>query len=82
MAIPIYLIPVAVLVAVIVLFALGTRGRGRIIQCPECGEKFKRPAFAEKASGLGLSLPGIGYFTCPKCKYRASTTSFAYDAGK
>jgi uncharacterized C2H2 Zn-finger protein len=56
------------------------RGRGRLIQCPECGAQFKRPAFAEKVVGLGPgpSLPGVGFFTCPQCKHRGGMSSFKY----
>ena len=75
MSIGIY-IGVFVLIVIVGLLLLGTRGRGKLIECPECGERFKRPAFAEKRGGVGFSLPGIGDFTCPKCNYRASTSSF------
>lgn len=83
MAIGIYIFAGAVLVIVVVLvalFLLGMRGRGRLIRCPECGAQFKRPAFAEKTVGFGPipALPGIGDFTCPKCKYRANTSKFRY----
>ena len=63
---------------VVVLLLVGARGRGKLIECPECGERFKRPAFAEKNSGMGLSLPGVGSFACPKCNFRGSTSSFKY----
>jgi hypothetical protein len=83
LAIGIYIFGGAVLVVVVVLVTLsllGRRGRGRLIKCPECGAQFKRPAFAEKTVGFGPvpALPGIGDFTCPKCKYRANTSSFKY----
>ncbi len=67
-----------VIAAMVVLLLFGMRGRGRLIECPECGARFKRPAFAEKSVGFGPSLPSIGDYTCPKCKYRASTSSFGY----
>lgn len=60
------------------LFLSGLRGRGRLIECPECGERFKRPALTEKSSGIGFSLPGMGDYTCPKCNYRGSTSNFRY----
>jgi hypothetical protein len=70
---------VVVVVVIVTLLLVGMRGRGRLIQCPECGAQFKRPAFAKRATGLpGPGLPGIGDFTCPKCKHRASTSSFRY----
>jgi hypothetical protein len=71
----------AILVVVVVIVSLllfGMRSRGRLIECPECGARFKRPAFAEKAVGFGPGLPGVGDYTCPICKYRASTSSFRY----
>jgi hypothetical protein len=79
----IYIFGGAVLVVVVVLvtlFLLGRRGRGRLIECPQCGAQFKRPAYAEKTVGFGPipALPGVGDFTCPKCKYRASSSSFRY----
>ena len=67
---------VAVVLVTLILF--GTRGRGRLIECPECGAQFKRPAFGEKSVGMGPGLPGIRDFTCPQCKHRANTTSFRY----
>lgn len=75
MPIGIYIAIVA-LAVVVGMILLGARGRGKLIECPECGEAFKRPAFAEKAGGIGFSLPGLGDFTCPKCNYRARTSSF------
>ena len=72
---------IIVVIAVIgVLLLFGRRGRGRLIECPECGAQFKRPAFAEKTVGFGPipALPGVGNFTCPKCKHRANTSSFRY----
>ena len=77
----IYIAIGAILVVGVILVTLllfGRRGRGRLIKCPECGAQFKRPAFAEKTVGFGPGLPGIGDFTCPKCKYRARTSSFRY----
>lgn len=64
--------------AVAILLLSGLRGRGRLIECPECGERFKRPALTEKSSGIGFTLPGLGDYTCPKCNYRGSTSSFRY----
>ena len=83
MAIGIYIFGGAVLVVVVVLvvlFLLGRRGRGRLIECPKCGAQFKRPASAEKTVGFGPipALPGVGDFTCPKCKHKANTSSFRY----
>ncbi|MDG6923768.1 MAG: hypothetical protein JRN67_10805 [Nitrososphaerota archaeon] len=66
----------AVFVAVMLLS--GMRGRGRLIECPECGATFKRPAFAQKNSGLGFTFSDIGSFACPKCRHRGSTSSFSY----
>ncbi|HZW56277.1 MAG TPA: hypothetical protein VFF30_08320 [Nitrososphaerales archaeon] len=81
-----YIMIGAILVVVVVLVSLllfGMRGRGRLIECPECGARFKRSAFAEKSVGFGPGLPGIGDYTCPKCKHRANTSSFRYvDDGK
>ena len=87
MAIGIYIVIGAILVVLVVislLFLLGRRGRGRLVECPKCGAQFKRPAFAEKVVGFGPvpALPGIGDFTCPKCNYRASTSSFRYENEK
>ena len=67
-----------IVVVVVSLLLLGMRGWGRLIECPECSSRFKRPALAEKSSGVGFTLPGIGSFTCPKCSYRGSTSSFRY----
>lgn len=83
MAIGIYIVIGAILVVLSILVSLlllGRRGRGRLIECPKCGAQFKRPASAEKTVGFGPvpALPGIGDFTCPKCKYRGSTSSFKY----
>ncbi len=81
MAIGIYIAIGAILVVLVVItlgLLLGRRGRGRLIECPKCGAQFKRPAYAEKPVGFGPGLPGIGDFTCPKCKYRGSTSSFRY----
>ena len=83
MAIGLYIVIgifLVVAVVLVTLFLLGMRGRGRLIECPECGAQFKRPAFAEKTVGLGPvpGLPGVGNYTCPKCKYRANTSSFKY----
>jgi predicted RNA-binding Zn-ribbon protein involved in translation (DUF1610 family) len=65
-------------VVLITVLMLGRRGRGRLIECPQCGAEFKRPAYAEKSVGFGPSLPGIGSFTCPKCNYRGRANSFKY----
>lgn len=81
MAIGIYIVVGVFLVVAIVLVTLillGRRGRGRLIECPQCGAQFRRPAYTEKSVGFGPSLPGIGSFTCPKCKHRASANSFKY----
>jgi hypothetical protein len=83
LAIGIYIVIGAILVVIVVialLSLLGRRGRGRLIECPKCGAQFKRPAFAEKTVGFGPipALPGIGNFTCPKCKYMGNTSSFKY----
>jgi hypothetical protein len=81
LAIGIYIVIGAILVVLSILVSLlllGRRGRGRLIECPKCGAQFKRPAFAEKTVGFGPGLPGIGDFTCPKCKYRGNTSSFKY----
>jgi hypothetical protein len=69
-----------VIAAIGILLLFGMRGRGRLIECPECGARFKRPAFAEKTVGFGPvpALPSVGNFTCPKCKHRANTSSFRY----
>ena len=71
---------IVVITVIVVLLLLGRRGRGRLIECPECGARFKRPAFAEKTVGFGPvpALPSVGNFTCPKCKHRANTSSFRY----
>ena len=63
---------------VAVMLLSGMKGRGRLIQCPECGARFKRPAFAQKNSGLGFTFADIGSFACPKCGHRSSTSSFSY----
>ena len=72
---------IIVIVIIAALFLVSMKGRGRLIECPECGEKFKRPAFAQKQSGIGFSLPGLGDYECPKCRYRASTSAFRYVDG-
>jgi hypothetical protein len=69
------------IIVILGLLLVGLRGRGRLIRCPECDAAFKRPAFAEKSSGIGFSIGGLGSYTCPNCKYRASTNSFAYVEG-
>jgi predicted RNA-binding Zn-ribbon protein involved in translation (DUF1610 family) len=71
-----FIVPAAILGVIAIIFALGARGRGKPIQCPECGEIFKRPALSEKKSGLGFTFGSLGDYTCPKCGYRASTSSF------
>jgi uncharacterized protein YlaI len=81
MAIDLYLVIGTILIipAVLgILMLFGMRGRGRLIQCPECGARFKRPTFATKAIGIGPGLPGIGSYACPKCKHRANTSYFRY----
>lgn len=83
MAIGLYIIIgifVAVPVVLVTLFLLGRRGRGRLIECPECGAQFPRPAAAEKTVGLGPvpAIPGVGNYTCPKCKYKGRTSNFKY----
>jgi hypothetical protein len=81
----IYIFVGAILVVAVglgVVLLLGMRGRGRLIQCPECGAQFKRPAFTEKSVGFGPSLPGMGNYTCPKCKYRGNVSYFRYVDGK
>ncbi|MHB1908763.1 MAG: hypothetical protein ACYCQJ_07800 [Nitrososphaerales archaeon] len=77
MALTYYLIiPVAMVIIILAVFALGARGRGKPIKCPECDAVFKKPAFVEKKGGIGFSLPGIGDYTCPKCGYRGNTSNF------
>ncbi len=71
-------IPVVVVVVIGLLLIWGIRGRGRLIECPECGTTFKRPAFAERRYGVGVSVSGLGDFTCPKCKYKGPTLSFKF----
>jgi hypothetical protein len=71
-------IPVAVIIVIAFLVVWGMRGRGRLIECPECGATFKRPAFAAKHYGVGVSVTGLGDFTCPKCKYKGSVSSFKF----
>jgi hypothetical protein len=83
LAIGLYIYMGVILVVAVVLatlFLLGRRGRGRLIECPECGAQFPRPATAEKTVGLGPvpALPGVGHYTCPKCKYSANTSNFKY----
>lgn len=70
------IIPVATVIIILAVFALGARGRGKPIKCPECSTVFKRPAFAEKKWGIGFSLPGIGDYTCPKCGHKSNTSNF------
>jgi hypothetical protein len=72
------LIPIVAVVIIVALLLWGMRGRGKLIECPECGAKFKRPAFAEKSSGVGFSIPGLGSYTCPQCKHRDRTSNFRY----
>ena len=67
-----------VIIGVVSLMLLGMRGRGRLVECPECGAQFKRPALATKSVGLGPGLMGMGDFTCPKCNHRANTSFFRY----
>jgi DNA-directed RNA polymerase subunit RPC12/RpoP len=74
-------IPFAVLAIVAISLVWGMRGRGRLIECPECGEKFKRPAFTEKHYGAGFSVAGLGDFTCPKCKFKGRASSFKFADG-
>lgn len=71
-------VAVAVAAVVIALILVSMRGRGKLIECPECGARFGRPTFAQKHMGFGFSFSGLGDFTCPKCKYKARTTSFRY----
>jgi hypothetical protein len=71
-------VPVAAVAIIAFLLVWGMRGRGRLIECPECGERFKRPAVAEKHYGAGFSVSGLGDFTCPKCKYKGRASSFKY----
>jgi len=82
LAIGIYIVMGAIPIVIVFIASgllLGRRGRGRLVECPECGAQFKRPAYAEKPVGFGPGLPSTGgEFTCPKCKYRANTSSFRY----
>ncbi|HZW58302.1 MAG TPA: hypothetical protein VFF30_18580 [Nitrososphaerales archaeon] len=71
-------VAIGALLVIIAVFLVGMRGRGRLIECPECGERFRRPAFAQKHSGFGISMPGLGDYVCPKCNYKATTSSFRY----
>jgi rubredoxin len=71
-------IGIGTIAVIVIVFLVGMRGRGRMIECPECGAHFKKPAFAEKQGGVGFSLPGIGAYTCPQCKHRGNTSSFRY----
>ena len=71
-------IGIGAVLVVVAIVLVSTRGRGRLIRCPECGATFKRPALPEKRSGVGFTIGGMGNYTCPSCKYSASTNSFAY----
>jgi hypothetical protein len=65
-------------VGLVTVLMLGRRGRGRLIECPECWAQFGRPAYTQKTVGFGPSLPGMGNYTCPKCKHSGSVSSFKY----
>jgi uncharacterized C2H2 Zn-finger protein len=42
-------------------------GRKKMLRCPECGNVFAAPAFDNRRSGLGWTLPYLGQLKCPKC---------------
>ncbi len=69
-------IAIIAIVALVSLMLWGVRGRGKPIKCPRCGETFKRPAFAEKHLGVGLSITGLGDYRCPKCGFKGRTSEF------
>jgi uncharacterized C2H2 Zn-finger protein len=52
-----------VFAAVMIMLA----GRKKMLKCPECGNVFAAPAFDNKRSGLGSTLPYLGQLKCPKC---------------
>jgi predicted RNA-binding Zn-ribbon protein involved in translation (DUF1610 family) len=72
------IVVVVIVIAVVgISLGLGARGRGKPIECPECNSVFKRPAFSQKSSGMGIGLGGpLGYYACPKCGHRARTSNF------
>lgn len=78
MALPIGLIAaIGVLAVILIVTGLGARGRGTLIECPECGNQFKRPAFSQRKYGVGIGLGSFGEYTCPKCNYKGSVSSFS-----
>lgn len=42
-------------------------GRSKMLKCPNCGTVFPPPAFDNKRSGVGWTLPHMGSVKCPKC---------------
>ncbi|MGH9918802.1 MAG: hypothetical protein ACRD6W_08050 [Nitrososphaerales archaeon] len=42
-------------------------GRTKMLKCPECGSVFAAPAFDNRRSGSGWTLPYLGKLRCPKC---------------
>jgi uncharacterized C2H2 Zn-finger protein len=63
-------------VIVILFVALALLTRGKELKCPDCGTVFKAPAMDEKRSGLGWTIPYLGYVKCPKCGERRSRSDY------
>jgi uncharacterized C2H2 Zn-finger protein len=59
------LIPIAIIVVVIGVLSLMTRGK--MLKCPNCGTVFASPAMDQKRYGVGWTLPYMGSVKCPKC---------------
>jgi DNA-directed RNA polymerase subunit RPC12/RpoP len=48
----------------------------KFVKCPDCGEEFKKPLFGQKRFGIGISITGLGDYTCPKCGYKGQISTF------
>jgi predicted RNA-binding Zn-ribbon protein involved in translation (DUF1610 family) len=74
-------VAVVIGVAIVIVFAMSTRGSGKTIECPECEYQFGRPAFAQRKYGVGVGPSQFGEFTCPKCGYKGEASSFRVVGG-
>jgi len=54
-------------VVVVAIAAVALAGRGKKLKCPDCGTVFAAPAMDTKRSGMGWTIPFMGYVKCPEC---------------
>ena len=67
------IVPVVLVIVFLVPVLLN---RGKWLKCPDCGNVFKAPAMDERYTGIGLSPPGLGRVTCPKCGEKRSRRDY------